>query len=601
MGKLDRRRALKLRFRRTLRLQKRQVEEMSAVAEQRLEDDFFKRLERLGTVWRFVAAWVLLLVLLLGAVVSQTRALSGYYQKLQPAPGGTYTEGVLGTFTNANPVYATSLADTTVSHLLFSGLLTYDENNQLAGDLAKTWGVDARGTTYTVTLRPNLKWQDGSPLTSADVLFTYQVVQSADAHSPLYSSWQGITVAAPDPQTVTFTLPNVLASFPYSLTTGIIPKHILGGTRMADMRSVAFNTTQPVGSGPFQWQAIELTGSTADRREEHIALKGYANYHRGKPKLTGFVVRTFRSQKQLVSSFKDQEVNAVAGLTSVPEDLKKDGGTRVYNLPLTAAVMAFYDTSNGPTGDLHVRQALNAATDTSSIINSLSYPTQPVREPLLHGQLGYNPQYLQQGYDGASAQAMLDQAGWKVGKGGIRARDGQKLSISLYYHNDAEYAPVAKQLAKYWKVIGVDVKLTGQNDADFQGTLSQAPSQVSHNYNVLLYGIAIGVDPDVYVYWDSSEIDLRSPSRLNFSAYSSPKADAALEAGRTRLDPTLRTVKYQPFLQAWQADVPALGLYQPRVLYLTHGQVYGLNETPINNDAQRFSNVHNWEIREVRK
>jgi ABC-type transport system substrate-binding protein len=88
---------------------------------------------------------------------------------------------------------------------------------------------------------------------------------------------------------------------------------------------------------------------------------------------------------------------------------------------------------------------------------------------------------------------------------------------------------------------------------------------------------------------------------LNFSAYSSPKADAALEAGRTRLDPTLRTVKYQPFLQAWQSDVPAMGLYQPRFLYLTHGQVYGLNETPINTDSQRFSNVQNWEIREVRK
>ena len=521
---------------------------------------------------------------------------------LPDAAAGTYTEGVLGTFTNANPVYATSLADTTVSHLLFSGLLRYDSTNQLTGDLAKSWGVDARGTTYTVQLRPGLKWHDGVPLTSADVLFTYQVIQSADAHSPLYGSWQGITVAAPNPLTVTFTLPNVLASFPYSLTNGIVPKHLLGGTRMADMRSVAFNTTQPVGSGPFQWQAIELTGSTADNREEHIALKSFAGYYLGKPKLNGFVVRTFRSPEQLVASFREQEVNAVAGLTSVPDSLKKDGSTRVYNLPLTAAVMAFFNTLDGPTNDEGVRRALAAAQDTPAIAGSVPYPTQSVREPLLHGQLGYNPQYAQQGFDPNGAKKILQDSGWLPGKDGIRRKGGQKLSISLYYHNDSEYGRVAKQLADYWKAAGVEVKLMGQGDADFQSTLSQAPSpQVTHPYDVLLYGIALGVDPDVYVYWDSSQIDLRSPSRLNFSAYSSPKTDASLEAGRTRLDPALRTVKYQPFLQAWQADVPAVGLYQPRVLYMTRGQVYGLDESPVNTDAQRFSNVVNWEIREVRK
>jgi peptide/nickel transport system substrate-binding protein len=601
MGKLDRRRALKLRFRRGLRLQRRQVEELGAVAEQRLEDNFFKRLERLSAVRRFVTTWTLLLFLLIGLVVIQTRSLSSYYQTLQPTPGGTFTEGVLGAFTNANPVYATSLPDTTASRLLFSSLLAYDQQNQLTGDLADSWSVDSRGTTYTVHLRPNLTWHDGQPLTSADVLFTYQVIQNADAHSPLYNSWQGIRVAALDSQTITFTLPNVLSSFPYSLTNGIIPKHLLGATAMADMRSVAFNTTQPVGSGPFQWQAIELTGATSDKREEHIALKAFPNYHFGKPKLNSFVIRTFRSSTQLVTSFKAQEVNAIAGLTEVSAALKKDAALHVYNLPLTAAVMAFFDTSHGLTNDVVVRQALAAAPDVNSIISGLDYPTQPVREPLLHGQLAYNPAYAQSPYNPAGANKLLDDNGWVRGKDGIRSKNGTRLSVSLYYHDSTEYRSVAKQLAAYWRTVGVDTKLMQQNDADFQSTLSQAPSPVNSSYDVLLYGISIGVDPDVYVYWDSSQIDLRSPTRLNFSAYNSPRADASLEAGRTRLDPVLRGVKYQSFLQAWQGDTPAMGLYQPRFLYLTHLTVYGLNETPINTDAQRFNNVQNWEIREIRK
>jgi len=101
-------------------------------------------------------------------------------------------------------MYATSNADTTVSRLVFAGLLKYDDKNQLTGELAKDYSVDANGITYTVHLRPNLTWQDGQPLTSADVLYTYQTIQNPDAQSPLQNSWKGVIVSAPDPQTVVF-------------------------------------------------------------------------------------------------------------------------------------------------------------------------------------------------------------------------------------------------------------------------------------------------------------------------------------------------------------------------------------------------------------
>jgi peptide/nickel transport system substrate-binding protein len=598
MDKLDRRRAIKLRIRRTLRLQRRQVEELGAQAEQRLEDDFFKRLERLGTVRRFVIAWTLSLVLLITCVVSQTRSLSGYYQTLTPAAGGTYTEGVLGAFTNANPIYATDLADTSISKLLFSSLLRYDQNNQLVGDLADSWAPDERGTTYTVHLRPGVTWHDGRPLTSADVVFTYEVIQNPDARSPLNASYQGIKVTAVDDATLTFTLPSPLASFPYSLTNGIVPKHILGGTAMADMRSVSFNSTRPVGSGPFQWQAVELSGGSAENREEHVALKAFDNYHFGKPKLNSFVIRTFREPTKLIRSLEKQEVMGVAGLTQIPRELAGNDSVRVYNLPLAAAVMTFFRTQDGVLSDARVRQALVRATNTDNIISSLGYSTRPVRQPFLQGQLGYNANYYQALYNPAEANGMLDAAGWVIGKDGVRHnKDGVPLTVSLYYLAGGEYAQVAKKLFSQWKAVGVNVLLTSQSEADFRTVLSQAPSPSYQSYDALLYGISIGVDPDVYVYWDSSQIDLRSPTRLNFSEYKSVAADQSLESGRTRLDPALRTAKYLPFLQAWQADAPALGLYQPRFLYLTHGPVYGLSEHTINSDAQRFSNVWDWEIR----
>ena len=140
------------------------------------------------------------------------------------------------------------------------------------------------------------------------------------------------------------------------------------------------------------------------------------------------------------------------------------------------------------------------------------------------------------------------------------------------------------------RAAGVDVQLALQPAADFQGALS------SHAYDAILYGISIGVDPDVFVYWDSSQADVRSTNRLNFSEYKSTAADVALEAGRTRLDNQLRSAKYKVFLQTWQKDAPALALYQPRLLYISHTVVYGLTDASINSDAARLNNVQDWMI-----
>lgn len=587
-------RAFKLRFRRRLRLRKRQVEELGVEAERQLEFNFFRRLEHLRGVRRFVAVWVLLFVLLGGFVVAQMQGLSAFYQHIAPAPGGIYTEGVLGAYTNANPMYATGAVDETVSKLLFAGLLTYDEHNQLTGDLARDWSVDAQGTTYTVHLRRGLTWQDGQPLTSADVAFTFQTIQNPDAQSPLGAGWQGVQIAAPDPLTVRFTLPNVLASFPYSLTTGIVPKHLLQNVTVSSLRTNPFNTARPVGAGPFKFKALEVSGNSADNRQERIALSPFERYRAGPPKLGGFVVRSFRDQNSMVAAYKKQELTAVVGLDSVPRELAKDPDTQVHDMPLTAAVMTFFRTTQGVLSDATVRQALVRAADTSSIIQSLGYPTLPVREPLLINQLGYNPAYAQADYDPAAANAMLDAAGWARGKGGIRYKGGAPLSFKLYAEDAPEYANVTRQLAKQWRAVGADVQVALEGNSDFQTTLA------SHGYDALLYGISIGQDPDVFVYWDSTQADIRSTNRLNFSEYKSGAADVSLEAGRTRLDPSLRVIKYQPFLQAWQSDAPALGLYEPRFLYITHGTVYGLDDHAINTDVGRLAGVQNWMIREVR-
>ncbi|HVS58775.1 MAG TPA: peptide ABC transporter substrate-binding protein [Candidatus Saccharimonadales bacterium] len=585
--------AFKLWFKRRLRKRQRQVEGLGLQAEEQLEQHFFKRIGRLGPVWRFATSWMLLWVLLIGILVVQIEALSSHFQTTQPVPGGTYTEGIVGTFTNADPLYASSDTDLTVSRLVFSSLLKYNSSNQLEGDLAQSWSVDKTGTLYTVHLRPNVKWQDGEPLTADDVVFTYHTIQDPDAQSSLNSSWQGITVSASDSLTVTFKLPNPLSSFPYSLTNGIVPQHILKNVSPVDLRSSSFNTQDPIGSGPFMWQAVKVTDTTPATAETQIELQPFADYYGGGPKLNTFIVHVFAAEPAMIASFRKHQLTAMAGVSHLPSDLAKSRALHRYSMLLTAAKMVFFNTSQGALQDAKVRQALVKGANVDAIVNNVGYPTVPVREPLLRGQLGYDAKYRQATDQPAVGRALLDKDGWKVGKDGVRYKQGLPLTFTLYLSQNTENDMVAAMLQQQWrKELGVQMNVQKEDATDFNDTVA------SRSYDALLYGIAIGIDPDVFVYWDSSQS--HSTTGQNYSLYSSATADSSLESGRTRSDPTLRAIKYKPFLQAWQTDAPALGLYQPRYLYVSWTKVYGLDEHRLNTGIDRFANVQNWEIREAK-
>ncbi len=578
-------------LRRKLRKQQRQVESLGERAESLLERQFFKRLDRLVAVRRFVIGWLLFFILVCGCLVGQIRALDKHYRQLQPVSGGLYTEGIVGDFTNANPLYATGDVDTSVSRLLFAGLLTYDENNKLVGDLAESFAVDVTGKIYTVKLRPGLTWHDGAPLTSQDVVFTYQMIQNPDAQSSLHQGWKDIAVLAVDPMTVTFTLPNVLSSFPYYMTNGLIPQHVLKDVPPADLRASDFNTLRPVGAGPFAWQELEVSGETPESREELIALRPFDAYHAGKPKLASFVIHAFQNDGRLQESFARREVTA-AMFEEVPAAVAGEDSVRLNNFMVSAANMVFFRQGMPLFSEPAVRKALVAGADTQSIIKDLDYPTRPVRSPLLLGQVAYDPSLTQPAYDPKAAAATLEAAGWKADASGQRSKAGKPLQFTLLAPDTPEIKQVTGKLQDDWKKLGAsaNIKLVGGDE------LQRAVT--SHEYDALLYGISIGVDPDVFVYWHSSQNDPRS-NRLNFAEYKAKAADEGLEAGRTRVDNGLRAVKYRPFLQAWQRDTPALGLYQPRILYVTHGTVYGLKEHTINQDTDRFNQVHTWQIRQA--
>lgn len=584
-------RTTKLRWRRRLRRSQKQVEELGSQAENNLDKHLFNRLSRLELVRRFVAGWVILFLLIIGGLLLQAKVLGRYYLSAQPAPGGIYTDGIVGAFTNANPLYLTTSADNSVSRLVFSGLFKFDQDNKLIGDLAKTWTVDESGKVYTVTLNENLFWHDGAPLTAEDVVFTYSLIQNPDAKSPLANSWQGIKVEAINKSQVRFTLPSILSAFPYSMVNGIVPKHLLDGVPFAQLRSISFNSRRPVGSGPFKWEAVEVVGESAEDREQRIALVPFEGYVNGKPKIDKFIIRTFNNEKKLIDAIVNKEVNGAAGITLMPEELKKDIQIRDYNVPLTSQVLVFYKNSNEIFKDIKVRQALNYAINTNEVLAKVNRPLLPSNSPLLKNQVGYDANSIQRANNKELANKLLDEAGWVRDETGTRRKSDLKLTFNITTQSNSVYESIANELKRQWNELGVNVDIIQLKDEDLQSSLAV------HNYDALLYGISIGPDPDVFAFWHSSQADLRSPQRLNFSEYSSVAADRALEGGRTRSETDVRAIKYKPFLDAWVNDAPALSLYQPRYLYIVRQPLEGFNSTSMNNGADRYNNVSNWMVR----
>jgi peptide/nickel transport system substrate-binding protein len=584
-------RKAKLKARRIIRRQRRMAESVGEQADQDLNRLFFRRFDRLHAVRRFVAVWVVLILMLGMGALWQVRALDKFYLESTPAVGGVYREGIMGSFTNANPLFATTSVDASVSKLLFSGLFKVSPEGEIIGDLARSFTVDEKGSAYTISLRDDVYWQDGQLFDASDVLYTYSAIQNPATRSPLRSSWADVKVTSPDSFTVVFTLPNPLSSFPYALVNGIVPEHILSLVELEDLRSSKFNTISPVGTGPFEFSTIQVTGTSKENRQERIALAKNNQYFNTKPGLDSVVLQTYNDEERMIADFENKIIQSMVGLTSVPDTLQSQEYVELQQATLTSIVMVFFNNSSKLLSDKTLRQALLQATDIADIRAGLGYSPVASDSPFLKNQFAYNPDITQLPYDPEKAVTLLDEAGWVKGDDNVRTKDGTRLSLRFVSQSLSEYATITQKIQQQWGEIGVEIEAVLQPEEDIQSS-----ALVRHDYDVLLYGISIGFDPDVFAYWHSSQADPNSSS-LNLSEFKDAVADEALEAGRTRIDENLRKVKYDPFLRQWQTEAPAIALYQPRFVMVTRGTFVGFESNYMSSAVDRYWSIADWKIR----
>lgn len=575
---------LRFRYRRAVRRLRRRLFIWRRASTTYIDRHIWGKWYQLRVVRRFLLIWAGLVLVAAIALAFQISALENKGRFPQPLSGGAYSEAAVGSVQVVNPLLPDS-ASSDVDRLIFSGLTRYDAQGRLTADLATKWDVSTDGKTYTFHLRKNVKWHDGVPFSATDVAFTVAAIQNPDSRSPLASSWQGVKVETKGDYTVIFTIPTPLASFADSTTIGIVPRHILEGVEPSQLREADFNQN-PVGTGPFTMKSFAPAAN-------EISLTANPRYYLGKPRLDEFTFRYYPTSAAVLLAYERREVVSPGRIEPAQQaDAARDTSLAVYDSNLPEETTLFFQTADATLNDAAVRKILSQSIDRKALLNEAEGGEgRVVTQPLLPGQMGYTAKYALPPLNRDAAIKALDAAGWTADpKTGVRQKGDKKLQFKLATLKGSELEIAARSLQSQWEKIGVKLSIIAVNQDELQQTYMRP-----RNFQMLLYGVNLGADPDIYAYWHSTQA--KDPG-VNLSGYASGDADKALEAGRIIRDTRVRTGKYDSFLKAWNNDAPAAVLYQTVYRYGAAKNVHGITAQRLITPADRFFDIQKWTVRE---
>lgn len=491
------------------------------------------------------------------------------------AAGGTVIIALYQEPQALNPYLVNQGAATRVMKTIQEGLLGIDPDGNyyplLASEVPtlKNGGISADGLQITYNLTPGIKWSDGEPVRAQDVVFTWNAIMNPDNQVITRSGYDKIeSVTAVDDTTVVVQFSTFYGSF-LTLFEYVLPEHVLGA--QADMNSADFNM-QPVGTGPFmvkEWSPgdfISLVPNPYYRQE-------------GKPYLDQLIFKVVPSRETGVAMLQTGEVDVMWDLVEdqIPQiqdneklSLWTSPSINIERLILNLAKPgepADPAIAHPALGDLRVRQAINAAIDKQQIVDALLHgQARLIDSPIPIGWAAGQGEAANT-YDPQSAQDLLDEAGWVDTNGdGIRDKDGESLSLTIMSTaGNALRERVEQVLQAQLKAVGIDLQINNVASTVLFGTWADGAPRAVGNFDVLLYSTGPNIDPDphLYSYFHSSQIptEENGGKGANYSRYSNPEVDAALEAARVSPDLEARRAEYQTLARLIAEDLPHIMLY----------------------------------------
>lgn len=521
-----------------------------------------------------------------------------------------------------SPMYYQSSYDGDVINMVYQSLLKYDVEGELQPELATGMPeVSEDGLTYTFKLKEGVKFSDGTELTASDVKYSFTVLADPTYSGRMSSIVENVVgydeyhngdakelagIETPDDYTIVFKTvkPQIdaLANFG---TFGICSDEQFEYTK-GDTSEIESNTDKPIGSGAYKLNKYDkATGASLVRNENFVAEEGQ------------YSVDSVIIKKTDTATEYDELVKGNIDLIpSVMEQNKVGPASLEENLTFNDYVRAgvgyiAFNTVSGPTADVSVRQALSYATDRQTFVDSF-YKYEKASEEVQKIPLGYVPQaywnpaskvmgdyvtgkkevegLVHYEYDLDKAKELLDKAGWKEGKDGIREKDGEKLTIKfLATPENSVLDTLLPMISKSWKEIGVELV---QSTVDFNTLTSIIPddTQVSEwNAFFLATGYTGVSDSDSNIQLGLNPEG--KPNQDNYPRITDEEMNEALKAGYNTADAKVSEENYLEAMVRSTELAPYLPLYGNQYFDLYNKRVEGLETGPVRIWSQALDTV----------
>lgn len=478
-----------------------------------------------------------------------------------------------GAFT---PYFQQSGYDGNVSSLLYASLVTVDDKGVPTPELAESWDVSDDQLTYTFHLRKDLKFSDGSPLTADDVAFTWtiQYDKSYDGSSQLPSlnikggkaykdgsstAIEGIKVI--DPQTISVTLEQPNATALVQLGSNVLSKAYYGKDyKFGVLEYIKKLHEKPLGDGPYKLEKF-IPG-------QEVRFVANENYFKGKPKTEHFIYKTTEGD---VWQFVETGEVDYASFSATDENIEKLKALGFVNIiPYTPSTYGYLQVNlkHEQLKDKLVRQAIVYGLDRQSIYvdaaqgagSIANIPASPISWS--YTEEGINPYK----YDPEKAKQLLDEAGWTVGAGGIREKDGKPLTIH-YLGSKSKNTDIFIAVAKEnFEALGIDFQ--PEVFADFNSLVSKVEGG---DYDLVSFSTSMLTDPaDGFMQFFDGEItDYDNPKFLEL--YNKALATTDIEA---------RKAVYKELYQLFNDELPIIFTSYKKTVYAYNGRIENLSVSP---------------------
>jgi peptide/nickel transport system substrate-binding protein len=513
---------------------------------------------------------LLLMVLSLAACDRQPQSdVTGPREEKPVACGDILVRGDIGDASNLIPILASDSASHSIAGMVYNGLVKYDKNMNIVGDLAESWEITRNGLVITFKLRENVRWHDDKPFTAADVLYTYQVTIDPKTPTAYGGDFMKVKKAEViDDYTFRVTYDKPFAPALISWSSSILPRHLLQGKDITKSPL----SRHPIGTGPYKF--VEWVAG------QKIVLAANEDYFEGRPYIDGRITRIIPDTATMFLELRAQNLGMM-GLTPLQYTRQTENNLfrqnfNKYRYLAFAYTYMGYNLKHPLFTDKRVRQAISYAINKDEIVSGVLLGLgKPATGPYKHGTWAHNDQVKIYHYDPAKARDLLLQAGWTDTDGdGILDKDGKPFAFEILTNQGNETRQkcaeiIQRQLAE----VGIRVKIRIVEWSAFVTDFIN-----KRRFEAVILGWTIPLDPDAYDVWHSSKT---APQELNFVSYQNPEVDEVLEKGRSTFNQAERKKYYDRFQEILAEDQPYTFLYVPDELIIISSRFRGIEPAPI--------------------